>query len=82
MQEAATGGATVDAKSAAAVQSPDPYVPIPGYRHTLLVLTGPEPDGSPAWDANALEAAASDVVWPLGITWYKGGEAATLGAAS
>lgn len=58
----------------------DLYVPIPGYRHQLLVLTSSAAGGSPDWDAAALEKAASEVVWPLGITWYRGSEAATLGA--
>ena len=72
MQEAA-------AVVALAKPADDPCVPIPGYRHTLLVLTGGGADTSPAWDANALEAAVGKVVWPLGITWYRGSEAASLG---
>lgn len=65
----------------AAKPQEDPFVPIPGYQHTLLVLTGAGPGGSPAWDANALEQAAGEVVEPLGITWYRGAEAASLGEA-
>ena len=56
-----TQGAAAQAKP----QS-DPFMPIPGYRHTLLVLTGAGPGGSPAWDADALEREAGEVVEPLG----------------
>ena len=68
-------------QGAAAVAKPqsDPFMPIPGYRHTLLVLTGAGPGGSPAWDADALEREAGEAVEPLGITWYRGAEAASLG---
>lgn len=66
----------------AAKPKDDPFVPIPGYRHTLLVLTGSGPGGSPAWNANDLEAAAAEAVEPLGITWYHGAEAASLGELS
>ena len=74
--------ATTGSSNAALRKSPDQdavWAPLPGYRHTLAVLTGSGSGGSPSWDANALLAAAQKVLDPVGVTWYHGTEAATLG---
>eukprot|EP00208_Stichococcus_sp_RCC1054_P007059 CAMPEP_0206137300 /NCGR_PEP_ID=MMETSP1473-20131121/2453_1 /ASSEMBLY_ACC=CAM_ASM_001109 /TAXON_ID=1461547 /ORGANISM="Stichococcus sp, Strain RCC1054" /LENGTH=534 /DNA_ID=CAMNT_0053530323 /DNA_START=367 /DNA_END=1971 /DNA_ORIENTATION=+ len=51
---------------------------LPGFRHTLAVLTAKGASGKPAWSNKELQAVVEDVIAPVVISRYSPAESATL----